>query len=216
MGGICVFNWRGAFGSLIRSTAVISIGYIQHTQQVALSLLPPFPSLPSSLIPSLLPSLPPSLPPSLLPGDFMRGDSAQVYEDITSFPDLKKLMEEKLEDYNMEPGVVSMNLVLFRDAIEHGEEGKERAYRVSSNRGPGLYFLLGPFSTWLLNKAGFYTGPASIYAHRTCSGFLRVLFCAVCSSKLESDIVLLSLGRIMKTICETRTSTELSSCCAYT
>ena len=54
-------------------------------------------------------------------------------------------MEEKLEDYNMEPGVVSMKLVLFRDAIEHGEEGKERAYRVSSNRGPGLYFLLGPF-----------------------------------------------------------------------
>lgn len=50
--------------------------------------------------------------------DFMRPD-ASVYEDILKFPDLKKLTEEKLEDYNMEPGVIPMSLVLFRDAIEH-------------------------------------------------------------------------------------------------
>lgn len=31
-------------------------------------------------------------------------------------------MEDKLEDYNMEPGIIGMNLVLFRDAIEHGQE----------------------------------------------------------------------------------------------
>ena len=43
-----------------------------------------------------------------------------VYEDMMDFKALKKLMEEKLEDYNMEPGVIGMNLVLFRDAIEHG------------------------------------------------------------------------------------------------
>ena len=43
-----------------------------------------------------------------------------VYEDIVKFPELKKFMEEKLEDYNMEPGIISMGLVLFRDAIEHG------------------------------------------------------------------------------------------------
>lgn len=30
-------------------------------------------------------------------------------------------MEDKLEDYNMEPGIIGMNLVLFRDAIEHGK-----------------------------------------------------------------------------------------------
>ena len=48
------------------------------------------------------------------------GDSPQIYEDITKFSELKKLMEEQLEDYNMEPGFVTMNLVLFRDAIEHG------------------------------------------------------------------------------------------------
>ena len=50
----------------------------------------------------------------------MRGEDVQIYEDITKFSDLKKLMEEQLEDYNMEPGFVTMNLVLFRDAIEHG------------------------------------------------------------------------------------------------
>ena len=51
----------------------------------------------------------------------MRGDTSLVYEDITKFAELKKLMEDQLEDYNMEPGVISMGLVLFRDAIEHGE-----------------------------------------------------------------------------------------------
>ena len=54
-------------------------------------------------------------------GDFMRGEDVQIYEDITKFSELKKLMEEQLEDYNMEPGFVTMGLVLFRDAIEHGK-----------------------------------------------------------------------------------------------
>ena len=49
----------------------------------------------------------------------MRGNG--VYEDIMDFKALKTFMEERLEDYNMEPGVISMDLVLFRDAIEHGK-----------------------------------------------------------------------------------------------
>ena len=44
----------------------------------------------------------------------------EVYEDMLDFKALKKYMEDRLEDYNMEPGVVAMDLVLFRDAIEHG------------------------------------------------------------------------------------------------
>lgn len=43
-----------------------------------------------------------------------------VYEDMMEFKTLKKYMEDQLEDYNMEPGVIAMDLVLFRDAIEHG------------------------------------------------------------------------------------------------
>ena len=46
-----------------------------------------------------------------------------VYDDIVKFKDLKKFMEEQLEDYNMEPGIIPMDLVLFKDAIEHGGRG---------------------------------------------------------------------------------------------
>ncbi|XP_061138372.1 dynein axonemal heavy chain 2 [Syngnathus typhle] len=50
-------------------------------------------------------------------GDFLT-DSG-VYEDLLDMASLKKFMETQLEDYNLTPGVVPMNLVLFRDAIEH-------------------------------------------------------------------------------------------------
>ena len=58
---------------------------------------------------------------------------------------------------------------------------------------PVSLFPSRPYSTRPVNEAGFYTGPASIYAHSSCSSFCRVLFYAVYSSKLESDIVALSL-----------------------
>ncbi|XP_069502374.1 dynein axonemal heavy chain 2 [Ambystoma mexicanum] len=48
-------------------------------------------------------------------GDFIR----DVYEDMTDFKVLKVYMENQLNDLNNTPGVVPMNLVLFRDAIEH-------------------------------------------------------------------------------------------------
>lgn len=52
-------------------------------------------------------------------GDFLKEDKP-VYEDITDFKKLKSFMEANLEDYNNEPGFIAMDLVLFRDAIEHG------------------------------------------------------------------------------------------------
>ena len=52
-------------------------------------------------------------------GDFLNPNF--VYEDLTDFSLLKKYMEEQLEDYNMTPGVINMELVLFKDAIEHGK-----------------------------------------------------------------------------------------------
>ena len=54
------------------------------------------------------------------PGDFLKPEQP-VYEDILNFAELKKYMENQLEDYNMEPGIIPMELVLFRDAIEHGK-----------------------------------------------------------------------------------------------
>jgi dynein heavy chain len=51
-------------------------------------------------------------------GDFLRVDNA-VYEDIMDFKQLKSFMEASLEDYNNTAGVIAMDLVLFKDAIEH-------------------------------------------------------------------------------------------------
>ncbi|XP_064181287.1 dynein axonemal heavy chain 2 [Anguilla rostrata] len=50
-------------------------------------------------------------------GDFLK--DLKVYEDLADFKTLKNFMESQLEDYNLTPGMVPMNLVLFRDAIEH-------------------------------------------------------------------------------------------------
>ena len=43
-----------------------------------------------------------------------------VYEDIQDISQLKKHMSDTLEEYNNTPGMVEQDLVLFRDAIEHG------------------------------------------------------------------------------------------------
>jgi dynein heavy chain len=53
-------------------------------------------------------------------GDFMNdhADNA-VYEEISDSEKLKRTLEEKLEDYNMEPGNIQLDLVLFKDAMEH-------------------------------------------------------------------------------------------------
>lgn len=64
-----------------------------------------------------------------------------VYEDLVDFKTLKTFMENQLEDYNMEPGVIGMDLVLFKDAIEHGmllfldfvsQSSSERTYGIIS------------------------------------------------------------------------------------
>ncbi|KAJ3115964.1 Dynein heavy chain 2, axonemal [Phlyctochytrium bullatum] len=53
-------------------------------------------------------------------GDFMTdGGDAPVYEEMTDFDKLKKFMEDRLSDYNAEPGFIQVDLILFRDAIEH-------------------------------------------------------------------------------------------------
>ncbi|KAJ3024564.1 UNVERIFIED_CONTAM: Dynein heavy chain 2, axonemal [Siphonaria sp. JEL0065] len=51
-------------------------------------------------------------------GDFM-GEGDPIYEEIEDADKLKKFIDEKLQEYNFEPGFVQIDLVLFRDAIEH-------------------------------------------------------------------------------------------------
>eukprot|EP00072_Mus_musculus_P064693 XP_011247383.1 PREDICTED: dynein heavy chain 2, axonemal isoform X9 [Mus musculus] len=50
-------------------------------------------------------------------GDFLK--EPKVYEDLVDLTVLKTAMETALNEYNLSPSVVPMQLVLFREAIEH-------------------------------------------------------------------------------------------------
>ncbi|XP_062072422.1 dynein axonemal heavy chain 2 isoform X1 [Lepus europaeus] len=50
-------------------------------------------------------------------GDFLK--EPKVYEDLTDLTVLKTAIENALNEYNLSPAVVPMQLVLFREAIEH-------------------------------------------------------------------------------------------------
>jgi dynein heavy chain len=43
----------------------------------------------------------------------------RIYEDLQDIPALRKFLEVQMEEYNVSPGVVKMDLVLFEDAMEH-------------------------------------------------------------------------------------------------
>ena len=47
------------------------------------------------------------------------GAETLSYEEVSDFAQLKQRCEDKLEDYNLEPKLINMNLVLFKDAVRH-------------------------------------------------------------------------------------------------
>ena len=48
------------------------------------------------------------------------GESGEpVYEEVTDYKKVRILIEERLEDYNMEPKLIPMDLAMFKDAIMH-------------------------------------------------------------------------------------------------
>ena len=51
-------------------------------------------------------------------GDLLN-QQQRFYEDLNNFKHLKTSVENSLQDYNNEPGMIPMDLVLFRNAIEH-------------------------------------------------------------------------------------------------
>ena len=60
------------------------------------------------------------------------GAETLSYEEVSDFAQLKQRCEDKLEDYNLEPKLINMNLVLFKDAVRH-------VCRI--HRTPGAFFL---------------------------------------------------------------------------
>ena len=69
--------------------------------------------------------------------DFLN-ENMKVYEEVTSFDKLREYLNNKLEAYNATPKFVKMDLVLFRDAINH----VAKIYRVL-NLKRGHAFLVG-------------------------------------------------------------------------
>jgi len=69
--------------------------------------------------------------------DFLN-ESMQVYEEVTNFPKLREYLNEKLVSYNTMPKLISMDLVLFGDAITH----IAKIYRII-NLKRGHCFLVG-------------------------------------------------------------------------
>ncbi|CAM9519888.1 unnamed protein product [Discosporangium mesarthrocarpum] len=56
---------------------------------------------------------------SIFTGCFSEPGETSSYEEQLSVGKLRQALEERLEDYNMEPKLVSMHLVLFKDAVKH-------------------------------------------------------------------------------------------------
>lgn len=71
---------------------------------------------------------------------------SSVYEDLHDMKSLKKFMETQQEDYNLTPGVVPTNLVLFRDAIEHSTSETQH----TQPRTFACMFKTGQY-TWCIN-----------------------------------------------------------------
>ena len=69
--------------------------------------------------------------------DFMN-ENMSVYEEVTDFPKLREYLNDKLEHYNMQPKLIKMDLVLFKDAITH----IAKIYRII-NLKRGHAFLVG-------------------------------------------------------------------------
>jgi dynein heavy chain len=47
------------------------------------------------------------------------GDEATMYEEIIDYERMRNAIEEHLEEYNLEPKLISMDLAMFKDAILH-------------------------------------------------------------------------------------------------
>jgi len=41
------------------------------------------------------------------------------YEEVLDYKEVRAIVEEKLEDYNIEPELIPMDLFMFEDAIMH-------------------------------------------------------------------------------------------------
>ena len=110
-------------------------------------------------------------------GDFMRrtvpDGKAAPYEELADGKALKKYCEERLEDYNMEPGVQAMDLVMFGDAIGH----VCRIKRVlGMPRGHAMLVGVGGSGRQSLTKLASYIAGFKVFMVEVVRGYKMELF----------------------------------------
>nr|XP_012223058.1 PREDICTED: dynein heavy chain 2, axonemal-like [Linepithema humile] len=91
-------------------------------------------------------------------GNFM--NAWNIYEDLSDISAVRRHMEGQMDEYNVSPGVVRLNLILFRDAIEH----VCRIVRVISQpRGNALLVGIGGSGRQSLSRIASYICDLSTY-----------------------------------------------------
>eukprot|EP00898_Chlorokybus_atmophyticus_P005400 jgi/Chlat1/5861/Chrsp4S06373 len=100
-----------------------------------------------------------SIPPFV---SFMReGMDNPPYEPVTDANTLKELLQERLEDFGLEPGQSAMDLVLFRDAVEH----VCRVHRILSQpRGNALLVGVGGSGRKSLARLAAYVAGLKLFS----------------------------------------------------
>ena len=107
--------------------------------------------------------------------DFMSPPAGDewVYEEVKDLDALKEGLDIKLEDYNMEPGFLQMNLVMFRDAMRHCC----RIQRIIRQpRGNALLVGVGGSGRQSLTRLAAYVSEMSLFTIEITKNYRQIEF----------------------------------------
>lgn len=99
--------------------------------------------------------------------DFMN-ENMSVYEEVTDFPKLREYLNDKLEHYNMQPKLIKMDLVLFKDAITH----IAKIYRIINlKRGHAFLVGVGGSGRHSLTRLAAFISQMNVFQLEVTKGF---------------------------------------------
>lgn len=100
--------------------------------------------------------------------NFLNDMEKQVYEEVTDFQKLREYLNSSLESYNMQAKLISMDLVLFKDAIIH----ITRIYRVLNlKRGHAFLVGVGGSGRHSLTRLSAYIAKMNVFQLEITKGF---------------------------------------------
>ncbi|CAM9353290.1 unnamed protein product [Choristocarpus tenellus] len=110
---------------------------------------------------------------STFTGCFTEAGEPLSYEEQLTMGKLRETLEEKLEDYNMEPKLVSMHLVLFKDAVKH----VARIHRVLSlKRGNLMLVGVGGSGRQSLTRLASYIAGQELFTIEIAKNYRQLEF----------------------------------------